>query len=71
MSRREINKYIGQNCARSWIYLRDYIGMDGQQHIQRKFILIASCMYATRFASFSGHRQTCQYKNHLKEGKVK
>ena len=27
MKRREINKYIKQNCASSWIYLRDYTEM--------------------------------------------
>ena len=26
------NKYIKQNCAPSWIYLRDYTGMHGQQN---------------------------------------
>jgi len=30
---REINKYIKQNCAPSWAYLRDYTGMHGQQNI--------------------------------------
>ena len=33
--RREINKYIKQNCAPSWIYLRDYTEMHGQQNIKK------------------------------------
>ena len=32
--RREINKYIEQNCVPSWIYLRDYTAMHGQQNIK-------------------------------------
>jgi len=34
MQRREINKYIKQNCAPSWIYLQNYTGMHGQQNIK-------------------------------------
>ena len=30
--RREINKYIKQNCAPSWTYLRDFTGMHGQKN---------------------------------------
>jgi len=37
MYRREINKYIKQNCAPSWIYLRDYTGIHGQQNIKYKY----------------------------------
>jgi len=35
-SRPEINKYIKQNCAPSWIYLLDYTGMHGQQNIEKR-----------------------------------
>ena len=31
---REINKYVEQNCAPSWTYLRDYTGMPGQQIVK-------------------------------------
>ena len=34
MQRRELNKYIKQNCAPSWIYLRDCTGMHIQQNIE-------------------------------------
>jgi len=34
MNRRVINKYIKQNCALSWIYLRDYTGMHSQQNVE-------------------------------------
>jgi hypothetical protein len=40
MYRREINKYIKQNCAASWIYLQDYTGMHGQQNI-KSFLLLS------------------------------
>jgi len=39
MYRREINKYIKQNCAPSCIYLRDYSGMHGQQNIKFYYYL--------------------------------
>ena len=32
MQRREINRDNEQICAHSWIYLRDYTGMRGQQN---------------------------------------
>jgi len=35
MWRREINKYIKQNCAPSWTYLRNYAGMHGQQNVKK------------------------------------
>jgi len=38
MYRREINKYIEQNCASSWINLRDCTRMRGQQNIKYKRI---------------------------------
>jgi hypothetical protein len=40
---------------------------------QQFFILIqiAPYMYATRFDLFLGRHQTCQYKNFMKEGKLK
>ena len=31
---KKINKYIEENCAPSWIYLRNYTGMHGQQNIK-------------------------------------
>ena len=34
----EINKYIEQNCAPSWIYLRDCTGMHGEQNIEYRFL---------------------------------
>jgi len=36
--RREINKYIEQNCAPSWIYLRDYTEMHSEQNIKFEFL---------------------------------
>jgi len=42
MWRREINKYIKQNCAPSWIFLRDYTAMLGEQNI--KFGTKMSCL---------------------------
>ena len=36
MCRREINKYIKQNCAPSWTYSQDYTGMHGQQNMKFK-----------------------------------
>ena len=34
MKRREINKYVKQNCVLSWIYLWDCTGMHSQQNIK-------------------------------------
>ena len=34
MQRRDKNKHIKQNCAPSWIYLRDYTGIQGQLNIK-------------------------------------
>ena len=36
---KEINKYIKQNCAPSWTYLRDYTMMYGQQNIKKKSMI--------------------------------
>ena len=43
---REINKYIKQNCAPSWTYLRDYTGMHGQQNIKLELRLIDDLSFA-------------------------
>jgi len=51
MYRRELNKYIKQNCASSWIYLRDYTGIHGQQKIKNEASLINT-------AHFNNHKIT-------------
>ena len=30
------NKHTKKNCAQSWLYLQDYIGMDGQKNIKSR-----------------------------------
>jgi len=47
MWRREINKYNKQNCEPSWIYLRDYTGIHGQQNKIRGYIYCI--LHSTQF----------------------
>ena len=76
MQRREINKYIKQNCAPSWIYLQDFTGMHGQQSIKLcMYVFGQTCTYALRIEDFNcrflwfvTYRITCNkcYFNHSK-----
>jgi hypothetical protein len=56
IERREINKYIKQNCEPSWTYLRDYTWMQGQQDIK----LLQHVSADTR-----SHHGTCISQNML------
>ena len=48
MYRRGINKYIKQNWALSWTYLRDYTGMRSQQNIKELNINLSATGIADR-----------------------
>jgi len=37
---RQIDKYIKQNCAPSWIYLRYYTGMHHRQNIKSRMLVL-------------------------------
>ena len=59
MYRREINKYIKQNCAPSWVYLRDDTGMYCQRNI--KFTIEGLKGYELR------RWDDCQYQDNRKK----